>query len=166
MRGSLVGIIYHDMLALRIESGGNASAAMSLMGSDVDTIVLATRWVIDIIPNLTQVSLALWILNLQLGAVCVAPVIVSLLCALVGGWLGKLMPPRQRQWMQAIQKRVGITSDMLSTMKAIKMTALSDIIGEQIQGQRDFELSESMRLRRISIWNAMMSKFYRSFIFY
>lgn len=157
VRGCLVGIIYREMLTIRAESA-NSSSAMSLMSGDVETITLATRCIVDIVPNCIQIGLAMWILNLQIGVAFVAPVLVSLLCAAVGGWLGKLLPPQQRIWMQAIQKRTGITSSMLGAMKGIKMTGLSRFVNKQIQDLRKSEVQTSLTLKRLLVGNAMMSE--------
>ncbi|KAK6210738.1 hypothetical protein LQW54_005943 [Pestalotiopsis sp. IQ-011] len=54
-------------------------------------------------------------------------------------------------WIAAIQKRVGITSDILGTIKGVKMLGLSRALTKQIQGLRDFELAESKKFRRIQI---------------
>ncbi|KAH8196275.1 hypothetical protein TruAng_009556 [Truncatella angustata] len=150
MRGALVGIIYRDMLAVRAESKNSASA-MTLMSTDVDRITMTARWVVDIIPNLVQIGLAMWILGLQLGAVCIAPLVVALLCTGAAAGMAKIIPVRQRRWIAAIQKRVGITSDLLAVMKGVKMMGISGPISKQIQDLRDFEISESKKFRKLQI---------------
>lgn len=152
----MVGLLYHDMLLIRAESR-NSSSAMSLMSTDVDRITLTARWVVDIIPNLVQVGFAMFVLSTQIGAVCVAPVIVALLCGGGAARVSKMVPGRQRLWMAAIQKRVGITSDILSSMRGIKMTGLAEPITKQIQALRDFELAESRKFRKVQIVSIMMS---------
>ncbi|KAI0126691.1 P-loop containing nucleoside triphosphate hydrolase protein [Xylariales sp. AK1849] len=156
LRGSLVGLLYRDMLTIRAESK-NSSSALTLMSTDVDRITMTARYMIDIVPNLAQIALAMWILSLQLGAACVAPFIVALLCAGGTAIMAKMLPPRQRQWISAIQKRVGITSDILGEMKGIKMTGISDPITKQIQGLRDFELAESRKFRKLQIMLVTMN---------
>ncbi|KAK6074727.1 ABC transporter [Seiridium cupressi] len=148
MRGSLVGMIYRDMLTIRAESK-NSSSAMTLMSTDVDRIRMTARWVVDMIPNIVQLGIAMWILSLELGAVCVAPVIVALLCGGGAAGIANLVPRRQRKWIAAIQKRVGITSDILGVMKGVKMLGISEPLSKQIQGLRDFEIAESKRFRKV-----------------
>jgi ATP-binding cassette subfamily C (CFTR/MRP) protein 1 len=157
VRGALVGFLYRDMLTVRAESK-NSSSAMTLMSTDVDRIVLSTRWVVDIIPNLVQVGIAMFVLSRQMGAVCIAPVLVALIGCGVIMRVSKMIPSRQRMWMAAIQKRVGITSEILSTMRGIKMMGLVNPITKQIQGLRDFELAESRKFRKVQITVIMMSK--------
>jgi ATP-binding cassette, subfamily C (CFTR/MRP), member 1 len=150
IRGALVGIIYRDMLVVRAERG-NSSSALSLMSTDVDRICTSARNVIDLVPNIVQASLAIWILSKQLGPVAVAPIIITILCAGAAILLGRILPQRQRKWMASIQKRVGITSEALGSMKGIKMSGLTEPVTKQIQGLRNFELSESERFRRLQI---------------
>lgn len=157
LRGSLVGILYQHMLEVRAESKNSASA-MSLMSVDVDSITLSARWAVDIVPNLAQVVLASWILSGQIGAVCVAPLVVALFSAVALAWVAQLLPPRQQKWMAAIQKRTGITADVLGSMRGVKMMGLVDPITTQIQGLRDFELGESKKFRQVQIGTIALSK--------
>ena len=58
--------------------------------------------------------------------------------------------------MQAIQKRVGVTTEIIGSIKAVKMTGLSEKVSEQIQGLRNFELEESKRFRQAQIANILI----------
>ncbi|KAF3013497.1 hypothetical protein E8E14_005834 [Neopestalotiopsis sp. 37M] len=151
VRGALVGIIYRDMLSVRAQSD-NSSMALTLMSTDVDRICMSGRWLVDLIPNIIQVGIGLYILGIQLGAVCVAPLVVALLSAVGAGIIAKSVPVRQKKWIAAIQKRVGITSDILGTMKGVKMLGLSRALAKQIQDLRDFELAESKKFRHVQIF--------------
>lgn len=82
----------------------------------------------------------------------------DIVCALASSQVGKLVPPRQRRWMQAIQKRVGVTTEVISSIKSIKMTGLTEKISQEIQSLRDFELEESKRFRRAQISNIIIGK--------
>lgn len=76
IRGALVSAIYQCMLSLRVESD-KASAGQALMSNDVDRITVVTVWLVATVPSIIHAGLALAILCLQLGAVCVAPLIVA-----------------------------------------------------------------------------------------
>lgn len=71
---------------------------------------------------------------------------------------GQLVPPRQRRWMQAIQKRVGITTEVIGAVKGVKMSGLSGTVRDQIQGLRDFELEESKKFRKVQIANVLIGE--------
>lgn len=78
MRGQLTSIIYTKMLTLPI-ADVNESAAMSLMGTDVQTIAESFWYlIIEVVPSVLQVGIAAYLLYVKLGAVCVAPVLVTL----------------------------------------------------------------------------------------
>jgi ABC-type bacteriocin/lantibiotic exporter with double-glycine peptidase domain len=70
-----------------------------------------------------------------------------------------MVAPRQRQWMMAIQKRVGVTSDIFGVIRGVKMTGLSGKVQDQLQGLRDSELKESKRFRRVQIAHVLLSQF-------
>ncbi|CAK7207847.1 hypothetical protein SEUCBS139899_010662 [Sporothrix eucalyptigena] len=155
IRGSLVTSIYRKMLVIRAETG-NSGAAVSLMGTDVDRIVLTTFMTVNLIPDVVQLVIALGILGHKIGSTAVAPVILCAICVGIAAYLGKLVPPRQRRWMAAIQKRVGITADIISSIKGVKVAGLTDKVDEQIQGLRDYELDRSVQFRRMQITTQLL----------
>ena len=157
IRGSLVTIIYKTMLTVRAESG-NSSAALSLMSTDVDRITMTTFFIVNLAPDVVQLAIALWILGVQLGATSIAPVVLCVICAGIAARIAKMVPPRQRRWMAAIQKRVGITSDIIGSMKGVKVAGMGDKAEEQIQGLRDYELEQSVHFRKLNITTLMLGK--------
>lgn len=62
-------------------------------------------------------------------------------------------------WMGAIQKRVGITSSMLASMKSVKMMGLSNILADSVQAQRVRELDLSLNFRWLSIYRNVICKY-------
>src|SRR4051812_32533396 len=91
------------------------------MSTDVDRITMTTFMLVHLFPDVVQIAIALYILGTQLGTASIAPVILSAICIAIAAKIGKLVPPRQRRWMSAIQKRVGITSDIIGAMKGVKV---------------------------------------------
>jgi ATP-binding cassette subfamily C (CFTR/MRP) protein 1 len=157
LRASLVTAIYKNMLLVRAESS-NSSSALSLMSTDVDRLTMTTSVVVNLGPDAIQVALALWLLGTQLGATSVAPVILCVICAIIAARVAKLVPPRQKKWMAAIQKRVGITSNVIGAMKGVKVAGLSSIANQQIEGLRDFEIEQSVQFRKLSVATIMFGK--------
>ncbi|KAK3935755.1 P-loop containing nucleoside triphosphate hydrolase protein [Diplogelasinospora grovesii] len=155
IRGALVTTIYKNMLTVRAETG-NSSAALSLMSTDVDRITMTALFMVLIIPDIIQLALALWILGTQLGAVSVAPIVLCIICGGIAARIAKLIPPRQRKWMAAIQKRVGITSDIIQSIKGVKVAGLSAKAEKQIEGLRDYELDQSTQFRKIQISSLLL----------
>lgn len=60
---------------------------------------------------------------------------------------------RQAQWLEAIERRIAVTSQMLGSMKGVKMCGLTDVLGTHIQAMRMEELRISGKFRRLLIWN-------------
>lgn len=77
IRGQLISTIYSKMLTLPT-ADANGSSAMSLMGTDVQKIAETFHYIIvQAIPQFVEVVVAMYLLYLQLGAVCVAPLLIT-----------------------------------------------------------------------------------------
>jgi ATP-binding cassette, subfamily C (CFTR/MRP), member 1 len=77
LRGGMMSLIYEKMMALPL-GGINESSAMSIMGADVEIIAETLHlWICDAWANVIQLGLAVWLLANQLGAVCIAPIIIA-----------------------------------------------------------------------------------------
>ncbi len=150
-------MIYRKMLTIRAETT-NSSAAMSLMSTDVDRITMTTFLCVKLGPDILQLIVALCILGTQLGAASVAPVILCVICIGIAARIGKLVPPRQRRWMAATQKRVGITSDIIGAMKGVKVAGLSVNVDKQIDGLRGYEIERSVQFRKMQISTQLLGK--------
>lgn len=60
---------------------------------------------------------------------------------------------RQALWLEAIEARIAVTSQVLGAMKAVKMWGLTDALKARIQAMRVDELRISGKFRRLLIWN-------------
>ena len=77
LRGGMISLIYKKMLTLPL-SNINESGAMSIVSSDVETLAETFHLLMcDIWAHALQFVIATWLLAKQVGAVCVAPIIVS-----------------------------------------------------------------------------------------
>lgn len=72
---------------------------------------------------------------------------------------GKLSVKYQRDWIEAVQRRVTATSSVLDNMKGIKMSALSDVFNAELQQLRVLELAVSSKFRQIIAFFAVLSNF-------
>ena len=78
VRSSLIGMIFKHSLRLPVSESNGAAGAVSLMSADIERIQQTLQWVMNIVPNIIQVALGLWILSIYMGAVTVAPLIVAI----------------------------------------------------------------------------------------
>ena len=74
--------------------------------------------------------------------------IVSLLGAF---FVMNMVVRKQALWLEAIERRISATTNMLGSMKRIKMCGLTDIISETLQGLRVEELRISKGFRRLLV---------------
>jgi ATP-binding cassette, subfamily C (CFTR/MRP), member 1 len=74
-------------------------------------------------------------------------------CALVSFKIARLAGKRQRVWMQAIQRRVDETANMLGSMKAVKMLGLEQHLATIIQGLRVREIGQAKKFRNVIVYS-------------
>ncbi|UPK94751.1 hypothetical protein LCI18_005686 [Fusarium solani-melongenae] len=152
VRGGLITLIYSKMMKLPTDDL-NESSAVTLMGNDVETLteklhmLLVESW-----ANTITVGIAMWMLAAQLGAVCVAPIITAIISLILSGSIGKLMVPRQMVYQKATQDRINFTSEVLSSMKPVKMLGYSERFHSLIAQKRDEEIEVGKRYRMISVY--------------
>ncbi|KAL6360528.1 hypothetical protein LRP88_06234 [Fusarium phalaenopsidis] len=152
VRGGLITLIYSKMMKLPTDDL-NESSAITLMGNDVETLteklhmLLVESW-----ANTITVGIAMWMLAAQLGAVCVAPIITAIISLILSGSIGKLMVPRQMVYQKATQDRINFTSEVLSSMKPVKMLGYSERFHSIIAQKRDEEIEVGKRYRMISVY--------------
>lgn len=80
IRGALIGLIYEKLsLAPAGSADASDSAVMTLIGTDVERI--GETWYLlisEVWACVIQLVIAVWLLERQLGAVCIAPVMLAL----------------------------------------------------------------------------------------
>lgn len=67
-------------------------------------------------------------------------------------WLGRLMVPRMQQYMKATQDRINFTSEVLGSMKAVKMLGYSETFTRRIEKKREDDLNTGKQFRALSVW--------------
>jgi hypothetical protein len=65
---------------------------------------------------------------------------------------------RQAAWLEAIEKRISVTSQMLGSIKGVKMCGLTDVLSTRIHTLRNDELRISGKFRRLLIWNMVLGE--------
>ena len=146
IRGGLVTLIYGQTIDLSI-TALDESAALTLMSTDVQTIVDSLRWGSEAYGAVLEIGLAMYVLYTQLGLAVLAPAIVALLSCIGAVYVAWITPAYQTAWNAAIQTRVSFTSTMLGSMRPVKLLGLSGIVGAIAQSLRVHEVRESYRLR-------------------
>ncbi|KAJ5350728.1 hypothetical protein N7541_008455 [Penicillium brevicompactum] len=147
IRGSVVPLIYRH--TMQLDAGvARDSAALTLMSVDVERISSGLQYVHEVWASPIDIGLALWLLERQLGLAVVAFASVFLFCTLLGLGVATTMGGRQQRWLQAIQNRVQATSEMLKSMKEVRLGGLQNLMAEKLRGLRIVEVSESTPFKR------------------
>ncbi|WZH49537.1 P-loop containing nucleoside triphosphate hydrolase protein [Fusarium acuminatum] len=157
VRGSLVLAVYKKTTELRMPADGDCGA-LTLMSTDVERI---TRGILDLHEywaNMIQIGLSCWLLQRELGSAFAASLVVVALSALTAFGIGKLLGPRQRSWMEAIETRVGVTAAAISQMKLIKMSGMTQPVEYSIQRLRLKEIEVGGRWRMLLAAAATISQ--------
>lgn len=131
------------------------SAAVTLMSTDIERIKLGFRMIHNVWAGVIQAALAGWMLYIRLGAVFAVPIGIVTFCFLCIGVLLNFTGDSQRSWMAGVEKRVGLTAAVISSMKNLKISGLSSTVGDFVQKLRVEELAAGARFRKIFILAAL-----------
>ncbi|PWY89950.1 putative ABC multidrug transporter [Aspergillus heteromorphus CBS 117.55] len=135
---------------------GDDSAALTLMSTDMERIKMGFRNLHEVWASAIQAALAGWMLYNRLGAVFVVPMGMVIVCFVGLGILIRFTGDSQRTWMGGVQKRVGLTATVISSMKNLKISGLSAEVGDFVQMLRINELAAGSRFRKIQIIAALL----------
>ena len=67
-------------------------------------------------------------------------------------FLGRVSARTQRIWVEAVQKRIAVTSQTLAQLKGIKMLGLTEQLSSNLQDQRLVEIRASKRHRAVNVF--------------
>lgn len=74
-RGAFVALIYDYTMTLR-EGQYDESAVIAHMSTDIDMVARSLEQINELWARVLEVAIGIWLLERQLGAVCIAPVLV------------------------------------------------------------------------------------------
>lgn len=150
LRGGLVGLIFNKTLLLR-DGVYDESAAITHMSTDIDRIAASMQSMHETWARLIEVSVGVWLLSIQLGAVSVIPIIVVIICAAINTRAAKHSSNQQKIWAASLQTRIASTASLLSSMKSVKMMGLAGLMSNSIQDQRVKEMKSANGYRWLVI---------------
>ncbi|ETS74012.1 hypothetical protein PFICI_13878 [Pestalotiopsis fici W106-1] len=147
-RGALAGVVYRKVVAAKL-SATQDSSALTLMSADIERIISGGLNLHEFWANAIQVGLASWLLSRDIGPSAIAPLIVVFCCFVSSSILSKVTVPRQKTWMEKIQKRVGVIASAVGQIKQIKVSGLAAMMEESIQKLRVDELESASKFRMV-----------------
>ncbi|KAJ5405756.1 ABC transporter integral membrane type 1 [Penicillium sp. CMV-2018d] len=155
-RSGLISMIYDqtiDMTAADLTD----SAAITLMGTDVERIVANLKNMHEAWASIIEVGIAIWLLERELGVACFIPLVISLGSVLAMVPVSSRSGQAQKQWIERVQKRLAVTANTLGNMKAVQMLGLGDVILLLVSHLREIEVKTSVAFRKLLIWQVALS---------
>ncbi|XRM42747.1 hypothetical protein ABZX51_005956 [Aspergillus tubingensis] len=156
VRSGLISMVYTQTTRLKA-SDIKDSAAITLMGTDVERIVQSQKTIHETWASVLEVGIAIWLLERQLLVACVVPAIIAIGSVLAIGPISTRSGQAQKEWIERVQARVTATSSMLRDIKSVKMLGLSRVLLNTISELRKIELKISERFRKLLIWEIVIS---------
>ncbi|KAK4142448.1 canalicular multispecific organic anion transporter 1 [Dichotomopilus funicola] len=130
-RGLLATAVFRKTVTSRLR-GSSDSAALTLMSADIERIIVGGMNLHELWSNSIQVGLACWLLQRQIGAAFVAPLIVVVVSTAGLTMLARYTGPRQKVWMARIQERVGHTAGVIAQIRHLKMAGLAETVEKAV----------------------------------
>ncbi|KZL77916.1 ABC multidrug transporter [Colletotrichum tofieldiae] len=146
LRGGLVSLIFTKSLRLDAATAGKAKA-ITLMSTDIDSITSGVKDLHEIWASILELGVAVYLLNLQIGAACFVVIIPAIVCSFITERATDGIGPARMAWNEGVQERVSTTSSMLAQIKGIKMMGLTDYFANMVQKLRVTELDMSKKFR-------------------
>lgn len=164
----MVSVVAMQSLTLdALSDKSSGSAILTLTGPDVSAICFAFESFHELWANVIEIILAMYLLGRELGPGCVGPVLsvigkyplgcedffffakTCLGCTVAMSRLSKFMGPAMKLWNNAIQRRVTTTSNVIGSIKEVKMLGIVNKWLSNIQLLRIQELDCSKAFRKL-----------------
>ncbi|KAK6351860.1 hypothetical protein TWF718_005005 [Orbilia javanica] len=158
LRGILMSVVYRKTTQLSI-TATNASDSVTVMSGDVENLVRGLREVHELWAAVTQIGIATWLLARQLGVACIGPLVVCFVSAFIMGATSGRAKRYQLEWMGELQKRTGITSSIMGSLKGIKMLGLGTKLTDLVQRLRVDEVAASKKIRILAVYSSTLAYF-------
>ncbi|TDZ33610.1 ABC transporter gloK [Colletotrichum spinosum] len=155
-RAGLMSMIFKQTIALKADELKDG-AAVTLMGSDVEQIVITFGMFHEVWAAVVEVGIAVFLLERQIAVASVVPVVISLLCVVGVVPISNTIGRAQTVWLERLQERVAVTAAVISDMKAIKMLGLPGVVSAVVTELRRVELKGSEKFRQLLLWKLLVS---------
>ncbi|KAI4745287.1 multidrug resistance-like protein [Aureobasidium sp. EXF-12298] len=102
LRGTLITAVYGKATNIAAVAKDN-KASITLMSTDVEQTIRGLIDLHEMWTNVVQVAIATWLLEIELGAACVGPVIIALGTTI---WFSGYTASFQLRWIEKVQVRI------------------------------------------------------------
>ena len=150
--------------ALLYPSTADDLPAVTLMSADIDQMSNAILYASEIWALLVELGVGIGLLWRQMGPLALAPVVLTgIKKAGINTLLAKMQGKRRGIWLAAMQKRIGLTSKVLGSMKSIKLSGMSESLAKRLQMERVHEISKANSFRWLTVWQNTVGKKHQTF---
>ncbi|KAK2053375.1 ABC transporter [Colletotrichum caudatum] len=146
VRGAVVGLINRKSLDQQ-SSGYSDAKAVTLMSTDANGICQSARFFHETWAQVIEVIVGITMLGKEVGWLCPVPLVLIFLCSRMSRYVARNLQSKQKGWNESTQKRLAMTSSMLSSMKSLKMLGVTAYTESMINSLRLQELDMSSRVR-------------------
>ncbi|TGO55432.1 hypothetical protein BCON_0092g00150 [Botryotinia convoluta] len=151
IQGSLVSLIYTKSLSIK-DQIDDPSSALTLMSTDVDRICQSVVMLHDLWSRPLELILGIVLLAFQIGWACTMPLAVIFISAILDSRVTLLIEGKVKIWSDAVQQRISLTADVLSSMKSVKMLGMIRPLSSLLQKERKKELTLQAKFRWSTVW--------------
>ncbi|KAF7887524.1 hypothetical protein EAF00_009818 [Botryotinia globosa] len=151
IRGSLVSLIYTKILSIE-DQVDDPSSALTLMSTDADRICQSVVMLHDLWFRPLEMIIGIVLLAFQIGWVCTIPLAVIFVSAIIDSKVTLLIGGKVKIWSDAIQQRISLTADVLSSMKSVKILGMTRPLSYLLQNERKKELTLQAKFRWSTVW--------------
>lgn len=158
VRTAVVSAVYKK--ALTLSSGERQTKTVgeitNLMSIDANRLQASTTYLHGIWYNVVQIILCMYFLWQQLGSSCLAGIAVMIVVMPITNSVAQGIAKLQKVLMKARDERVNINSEVLGSMKTVKIQAWEEPFQKRIMEYRTRELKELLRYWIYSSTTAMI----------
>ncbi|KAF4345875.1 ABC transporter integral membrane type 1 [Fusarium beomiforme] len=129
--------------------GSMDTGCLTLMTVDVEKVMLGFEDFHELWASIAQIAIAIYVLASYMSWACVAPVIVPIVCVAMTVPVTQRIGTAQGSWNAAVEKRVNLTSAVLSNLKEVRILGISRYTASLLQHLRAEEIIPSTHFRRL-----------------
>ena len=137
---------------------------LTLMGADVERISTGFRTIHEVWASPIEIIIAVYLLERQIFVACAVPGLLVLTFVFLAFVIATLAKKYQRAWIEKVEERLRLTTNMLANMRTVKMLGLSSRMFSVIYKARDVEIENSTRYRWTLIGQIFFCKYRRLII--
>ncbi|ORY60115.1 putative multidrug resistance-associated protein [Pseudomassariella vexata] len=149
-RSALVSLLYHHTTGVRV-SETRETAAVTLMGTDVEQIVESVKNIHEIWAAIPEIVIGVWLIARQMSWAFIAPLAICLGAVVTILKMSAAFKTAQGSWNEKVQARVSTTAEVLKNIKAVQMLGLSRCVNDLITNLRKVELQTSKHFRKLIV---------------